>query len=274
MEPAGGYTAALTERLRHIRVFNESCNLGPASRPPKPPMAPIGTYIGQYLEGLRDRLTHRLASTPIRPNQLTLLGVILTVLSGFLFAQLAEVWAGVVLLLAGACDAFDGALARTRGEPTPFGAIYDSTLDRYSDFFLFLGIALGALRALRPDRFGLALVVTMGALLTSYVRARAECHMERCSMGLIERPERLALVIIGAFTGHLDRALWILAPLTHLVVIQRLIYARSMLGPTPAPGGGRREKVRKLLLWSYPRMSWQYDIAAAIILSALVVPWP
>lgn len=219
-------------------------------------------------------MAQRLTATPIRPNQLTFFGVGLTVVSAILFAQLAELWAGLVLVAAGICDVLDGALARTRGEASPFGAIYDSTLDRYSDFFLFLGIAIGALRDIRPDRFGLALVVTMGALLTSYVRARAECYIDKCDVGFTERPERLVAVIIGALTGHLDRALWILAPLTHLTVIQRLFFARSQLMPKQPSARDRWRALREFLLWSYPRTSWQYDLMAGLILALLIVPWP
>lgn len=237
-------------------------------------MASPGRYIGNLFGALRDRLARRLATTSVTPNQLTFIGVALTVVSAVLFAQLAEVWAGLVLVAAGACDALDGALARARSEPSPYGAIYDSTLDRYSDFFLFLGIAIGALRDLRPDRFGLALVVTMGALLTSYVRARAECYIERCDVGFTERPERLVAVIIGALTGHLDRALWILAPLTHLTVIQRLLFARSLLIPKHSSTKMRRSTLREFLLWPYPRMSWQYDLMAGLILALLIVPLP
>lgn len=237
-------------------------------------MASPGSYVGDLFGGLRERLARRLSATRIQPNQLTLLGVALTALSGLLFAQLANRWAAVALIAAGACDTMDGALARSRGETNPFGAIYDSTLDRYSDFFLFLGIAIGALRDLRPERFGLALVVTVGALLTSYVRARAECYIERCDVGFTERPERLVTVIIGAFTGHIDRALWILAPLTHLAVIQRLVFARSTLAPPRPPAEGKGEKLRELLIWRYPRRSWQYDLVAILIIAALVVPWP
>lgn len=233
-----------------------------------------GAYVGRLLGALRDRLALRLSLTRIQPNQITLLGVALSAAAGFLFAQLAEGWAGAVLLGAGTCDVLAGALARAKGKLTTFGAIYDSTLNHYSDFFIFFGIAIGGLRALRADRFGLALAVTVGAVLTSYVRARAERHIERCDVGFTERPERLVAIIVGALIGHLDRALWVLVPLTHLTVIQRLLYTRHALGPQqPLPSGWRR-MLRGLLLWPYPRMSWQYDLVAGCIMALLIVPWP
>jgi CDP-diacylglycerol--glycerol-3-phosphate 3-phosphatidyltransferase len=233
-----------------------------------------GALVGRLVGPLRDRLARRLAATRLRPNQITLLGAALAAGSGLLFAQRAEVLAGLVLLAAGTCDVIDGALARVRNDPSPFGAIYDSTLDRYSDFFIFLGIAIGGLRGMRADRFGLALVVAVGAILTSYVRARAERYIERCDVGFAERPERVAVIIVGAMTGHLDRALWVLAPLTHLTVIHRLLHARETLEPRRPPPTGWRRALRRLLLWPYPRMTWQYDLIAGAILAFLIVPWP
>ncbi|MFQ5893212.1 MAG: hypothetical protein ACE5H5_02760, partial [Nitrospinota bacterium] len=153
-------------------------------------------------------------------------------------------------------------------------AIYDSTLDRYSDFFILLGIAIGGLRAMQAYRFGLALVVVVGAVLTSYVRARAECYIERCDVGFTERPERLVAIIVGALTGHLDRALWILAPLTHLTVIHRLLHVRDALRPQQPPPTGWQRRLRGLLLWPYPRMTWQYDLIAGAIMAVLIVPSP
>ncbi len=98
--------------------------------------------------------------------------------------------------------------------------------------------------------------------------------MERCDVGFTERPERIVAIIIGALTGHLDRALWILAPLTHLTVIQRLLFARYLLLPQKSPDKKERGAFREFLLWSYPRASWQYDLMAGLILALLIVPLP
>ena len=93
-------------------------------------------------------------------------------------------------------------------------------------------------------------------------------------MGFTERPERLVAIIVGALVGHLDMALWVLVPLTHLTVIQRLLYTRHALGPQQPLASGWRRMLRGLLLWPYPRMSWQYDLMAGCIMALLIVPWP
>jgi len=141
-------------------------------------------------------------------------------------------WLAVASLVgSGLCDLLDGAVARAGGrQGTSFGAALDSTLDRYGE-----GLVLGALtvRAMTlPDHAvwfaGLAVLAGIGSFLVSYVRARSEGLGIACEVGLLERPERLALLIALAAWG--DRGIpWILgalALLTHVTFGQRLIHVR------------------------------------------------
>ncbi|HXX53750.1 MAG TPA: CDP-alcohol phosphatidyltransferase family protein, partial [Thermodesulfovibrionales bacterium] len=128
---------------------------------------------------------------------------------------------GVLILLGGICDLGDGVLARTSGRTSNFGAFLDSLLDRYSDSFLFLSIAwyLGRL----GDSTGafLSIGTMVGSFLVSYARARGESLGVQSQVGIMERPERIILLVIATLTGWLIPVLWIMCILTHFTVIER-----------------------------------------------------
>ncbi len=134
----------------------------------------------------------------LHPNVLTLLGLFFSIVSAYLFANGDFVWAAVALLAGGMCDATDGEVARMSGRTTRFGAFLDSVLDRYSEIVVFLGIFVFYLE--KPVAVFAVLALT-GSLMVSYARARAEALSEDCRVGLLLRPERLALLIVGGFLG-------------------------------------------------------------------------
>jgi phosphatidylglycerophosphate synthase len=115
----------------------------------------------------------------------------------------------------------DGVLARVNGRATSFGAFLDSLLDRYSDAFIFLSLAwyLGG----RGDQAGalLSIGTMLGALLVSYARARGEGLGIDNHDGIMERPERIILLIVAALTGWVVPILWVMFVLTHVTVVQR-----------------------------------------------------
>lgn len=138
---------------------------------------------------------------------------------------------GILILVGGLLDMFDGIVARTNGKVTSFGAFLDSVLDRFSDGFVFLALAwyLGS----KGDHTGvfLSLGTMLGALLISYTRARAEGLGKECKTGLMERPERIILLILGTLTGWIVPILWLMFFLTHLTVFQRIRHVyKSMKG--------------------------------------------
>ena len=188
----------------------------------------ISQKIGQGAQFLLRSIVTGLISLGITPNHLTVLGVIMSVITAFAFARGHFPLAGWLLIVAGFFDTVDGEVARSSNSVTSFGAFFDSIMDRYSDLIVYLGIMIhyGI-----HDRMGYVVqvgVVMMGSVLTSYARARAESLIPSCKVGFLERPERIVLLIIGAFY-KLDPVLWVLAILSNWTVVHRIIYTRSQL---------------------------------------------
>ena len=119
--------------------------------------------------------------------------------------------AGIFLILAGVSDMLDGSLARANGETSPFGSYIDSVADRFTEALIFTGIAWH-LRE-KPELL-LVLAALAGSFLVSYTKARAEALGVSCDVGLMERPERIIVLVAGALLGLLVPALWVLAVLT------------------------------------------------------------
>ena len=141
------------------------------------------------------------------------------------------------MLIAGLFDTLDGALARATNRVTVFGTFYDSTMDRFSEAVIFLGIAVGFVRGpvvgvAEVAGVALTFVVMIGSLMISYARARAEGLQPRvdCEVGLLQRPERILILGVGLLLpqGWLLGVLAVLAVLTHVTVGQRIAHVRRM----------------------------------------------
>ena len=131
---------------------------------------------------------------------------------------------GLVAAVASVFDMLDGRVARARGRGTKFGAFLDSTMDRYSDMLLYMGLLILYARLERTGLMVLVWVAAFGSFMTSYARARAESLIPRCPVGLMERPERIVLVIAGAVLNKMVAVLWIIAILSNVTAIQRIVY--------------------------------------------------
>lgn len=156
----------------------------------------------------------------INPNALTITGFITTAIAALIIPFHLTI-GGFLIMVGGLFDMLDGVSARVNGKVTRFGAFLDSLLDRYSDAFLFLSIAWYL--ASRGDHSGAFLSIgsMLGAFFVSYARARAEGLNINGKTGLMERPERIILLIIGTLTGWLVPVLWVIFILTQITVIQR-----------------------------------------------------
>ncbi|GAB4417319.1 MAG: CDP-alcohol phosphatidyltransferase family protein [Thermodesulfovibrionales bacterium] len=156
----------------------------------------------------------------INPNLLTVTGFMITSIAAIVIPMNLRL-GGLLILLGGIFDALDGVVARTNGRSTRFGAFLDSLLDRYSDAFIFLSIAWYL--ADRGDHTGafLSIGTMVGAFLVSYARARAEGLGIDSHTGLMERPERIILIVFATLTGWLKPVLWIMFVLTQVTVVQR-----------------------------------------------------
>jgi CDP-diacylglycerol--glycerol-3-phosphate 3-phosphatidyltransferase len=132
--------------------------------------------------------------------------------------------AGLVTFVASIFDMMDGRVARLRGRETKFGAYLDSTMDRYSDMVLHLGLTILYARMGQTLPMVLVWAAAFGGFMTSYARARAESLIPRCTVGLMERPERIVLLIVGALTNRMAAVLWMTAVLSNITAIQRVVY--------------------------------------------------
>ena len=132
--------------------------------------------------------------------------------------------AALLLVYALFFDMLDGRVARLRGRETRFGAYLDSTMDRYSDMLLYLGLMILYARLGETLLMVLVWVAAFGSFMTSYARARAESLIPACRVGLLERPERVVLLIVGAVLNKMVPVLWIIAVLANVTAIQRVVY--------------------------------------------------
>lgn len=177
-----------------------------------------------------------LARLGINPNLVTLLGLLLSIVTASVIASGYVVAGGALVLFAGIFDMFDGAMARVRNAATTFGAFLDSTLDRYSESIILGGLLFYALQrpglheALWPWAneqqwmIVLVFVTAIGSLMVSYAKARAEGLGLECRTGLLARPERVVILAVGLLTGTTIWALTLLAVLSHVTAIERIIH--------------------------------------------------
>ncbi len=175
-----------------------------------------------------ERLMAALGRLPVTPNQITVVGTLFTFLAAVLagFGELR--WAGVVLAFSGTFDILDGALARSTRSAYPYGAFLDSTLDRYSEGAMYLGLAayfagMGG-SALQRWLILATVAALAGSFLVSYVRARAQSLGFTCETGIFARPERVVVMVVGLILGGwvLYAVIFLLAVLTNLTALQRI----------------------------------------------------
>jgi CDP-diacylglycerol--glycerol-3-phosphate 3-phosphatidyltransferase len=182
--------------------------------------------IAEPLHWLLYKIVHGLAATGVHPNYLTLFGFAINIWAAALFAAGQFRWAGGVMILAGLFDMVDGRVARAQNRVTKFGAFFDSTIDRYSDLVLYLGLLIYYANVNR-NRYAVLVGIAMaGSVMVSYSRARAESVIPDCAVGFFERPERIVLLILGALADRMGPALWILAVGPNITVVHRILHTR------------------------------------------------
>jgi len=192
--------------------------------------------IQQWSRHLVTKLIRPMARLGVTPNMLTGIGLLLSLLTAVVVAQGFLFTGGLLVLLAGVFDMFDGAMARVQQSVTPFGAFFDSTLDRYSESSILFGLLWYTLQ--RPADFRgmlwptsheqawmISFIYTaiVGSLMVSYTKARAEGLGIECNVGLLARPERVVLLAIGLLFGASTWILAILAVLSNVTAVERII---------------------------------------------------
>jgi len=167
----------------------------------------------------------------IHPNVLTVVGVLINAAAAWALALGRFVTAGVIMIVANIFDFVDGKVARERQIESEFGGFWDSVMDRFSDISLFVGLIYLYSSLGRTDYVMITALAMMFAVLTSYTRARAESLVEKCKVGFMERPERIVLFMIGAFTNRMAAVLWVIGVLSVVTVVDRIYFTwRALQG--------------------------------------------
>lgn len=254
--------------------------------------------VGAAIAAARDTVARALIRAGATPNRITIIGFLLTCGAGGCLARGASYqvpyfvhgpgpvgwWpalAAVFLLLAGACDMLDGAVARVGKLGTRAGAVLDSSVDRLSDMAIYIGCFLHFASLPQPNiTYQLLAVVSLcNGVLISYVKARAENMIADCSVGYWLRGERFAAVLIGCTCGHIPAVLWQMAVSCAFTVWRRMSYAYGVVRATDAgrplpPRGASPGWIGALQLWRRPRGSVAYDVVTGAHIAYIVLgPW-
>lgn len=177
-----------------------------------------------------------LVSLRIHPHALTGSGFVFSLIAANFFRLGQFLYGGILVILAGICDVLDGRLARETQKISRFGALMDSTLDRYSEVVIYMGLAF-YFAPLRPYIVLLIILAITGSFMVSYTRARAEGLGIECKIGMMQRPERITFLAAGAILGSLPYthnffmifSLWMIAIFANITVVQRIVYIRQRL---------------------------------------------
>ena len=205
----------------------------------------------------------------IHPNTLTLIGVLINVVAACALGVNRFVLAGVIMIVANIFDFIDGKVAQRTNTVSRFGAFWDSTLDRFSDIALFLGLIYLYASLRRTDYVMISALAMMFSIMTSYARARAESLIEKCKVGFMERPERIVLFMIGAFTNRMGAVLWVILVLSIVSVINRIHFTYLALNAKPVPRGGNPISATfwRAFFWTDERTTVPYDLWVIAILA-------
>jgi CDP-diacylglycerol---glycerol-3-phosphate 3-phosphatidyltransferase len=204
----------------------------------------------------------------IHPNLLTFIGVLINVAAGWELAFGHFISAGVIMIVANIFDFIDGKVATETGLTSAFGGFWDSVIDRFSDLALSLGLICLYSSLGRTDYVLITSVQMVFATMTSYTRARAESLIAKCKVGFMERPERIVLFMIGAFTNRMAAVMWVIGVLAVVTVINRIIYTYRELSGYPQPSrAGVSGLFVRAFYWTDDRATVAYDIWVIAILA-------
>ena len=213
----------------------------------------------------------------IHPNLLTFVGVLINVYAAYELAYGRFVSSGVIMIVGNIFDFIDGKVAQESNTISEFGGFWDSVIDRFSDLALFVGLIYLYSSMGRTDYVMVSAIALTFSIMTSYTRARAESLITKCKVGFMERPERIVLFMIGAFTNRMAGILWVILILSVLTVADRVFYTWRELnarGKAPAPKRGNQSPLTiparmiwNALFWTHDRATWQYDVMVAAILA-------
>ncbi len=195
-----------------------------------------------------DPLIKGMTKVGITPNIVTFVGFVGNIVAAVFFldaawkrGDVAEIgWGGLIILAAGLFDMMDGRLARMSGKSSLFGALWDSTLDRYSELVSLFGICLVFIRMTGDIWFWMGVVTfaaMIGSVMVSYVRARAEGLGIECKVGLMQRPERVVVTAVTAILTGVTANIWwlaggmiVIAVLANVTAFWRIAHCHKIMG--------------------------------------------
>jgi CDP-diacylglycerol--glycerol-3-phosphate 3-phosphatidyltransferase len=211
----------------------------------------------------------------IHPNLLTFAGVVINVLAGAALAVGQFRTAGVVMIVANIFDFIDGKVATETGNVSQFGGFWDSVIDRFSDLALSVGLICLYASVARTDYVLITSVSMVFATMTSYTRARAESLLPKCKVGFMERPERIVLFMIGAFTNRMAAVMWVILVLSVVTVVDRIYYTFLELSGRRQPrASGLQGILLRAFYWTDERATVAYDLWVIAILAFVWVTPP
>ncbi|HEV2754479.1 MAG TPA: CDP-alcohol phosphatidyltransferase family protein [Actinomycetota bacterium] len=190
--------------------------------------------LNQRIRGAWDQLVRPVGRTVgrlgVSANAITVLGVLVQAGAAYLIVEGRLLAAGLVATAAGVADLLDGAVAKAKGQTTHFGALLDSTTDRFSDALFFVPVAW--LYGVEPDVAAhdepwvaaVALAALVFTFLVSYVKARAESLGFECNVGFAERFERLVLMVVGLVFGIVPLMVVALLAVSAFTFVQRMVH--------------------------------------------------
>lgn len=171
-------------------------------------------------------IVHFLNRIGLRPNTVTLFGLVGTAAGAVLIAFGEMTWAGLVLLIMGPVDALDGTLARLRNEASAYGAFVDSVTDRYAELLIFCGFLIYYIQNADAGGIILSYLAAAGSVLVSYIKARADASRLDANVGLLTRVERYIVLIPGLVFNQPMAALVIIAVFANFTALQRILRVR------------------------------------------------
>jgi CDP-diacylglycerol--glycerol-3-phosphate 3-phosphatidyltransferase len=206
-----------------------------AARTPQPapstepgPRARSGTAGAERRELYRNKLIE----SRLTPNAISLTGFALNIVAAILVWQTEFFWGGVAFIVGSIMDTLDGAYSRMSDKATPFGAFLDSTLDRIEEGIVLTGVAVWFAHERNEAAVAAVVIAVLASLVVSYTRARAEAIGVECKVGIATRAIRVIILSAGlvfAALGALEPAVYVLAALSSITVLQRIFHVRRQL---------------------------------------------
>jgi CDP-diacylglycerol--glycerol-3-phosphate 3-phosphatidyltransferase len=182
----------------------------------------------------RDAMRNRLIESRLTPNAISLTGFALNVVAAVLIWQELFIWGGIAFIVGSVCDTLDGRYSRMSGKGTQFGAFLDSTLDRIEEGVVLAAVAVLFSQDGKDGAVAAVVIAVLASLMVSYTRARAEALGVECKVGIADRAVRVVILSAGLLLTSfgldvLELAVYVLAALSVVTVLQRIFHVRAQL---------------------------------------------